>query len=87
MQNLNLLFQLFLTLISVGGGGVQQPEFPEGDFLSKEGDFCRSRELRQLQNTHHHAIILHILSVIRLNSIWFGAIRQQAITWFSDDPD
>ena len=40
-----------------GWGGVQQPEFPEGDFLSKEGDFCRSRELRQLQNTHHHAII------------------------------
>ena len=40
--------------------GVQQPEFPEGDFLSKEGDFCRSRELRQLQNSHHHAIMVHI---------------------------
>ena len=31
--------------------------FPEGDFLFEEGDFCRSRELRQLQNTHHHALM------------------------------
>ena len=51
--------QLFMTLISGGGVYVQQPEFPGGDFLSKEGDFYWSRELRQLQNTVHHAIIFH----------------------------
>ena len=27
---------------------VEQQEFPEGDFPSKDGDFCRSREFWQL---------------------------------------
>ena len=49
MQSLQTLhFIAILTLNILYRGYVQQQEFPEGDFLLKQGDFCRSREFRQL---------------------------------------
>ena len=44
-------------------GYVQQQEFLEGYFLSRQGDSCRSREFRQLQSTQLHAIMVYTICV------------------------
>ena len=47
----NLLTLHFIAILALNilyRGYVQQQEYPEGDFLSKQGDFFRSREFRQL---------------------------------------
>ena len=49
MHNLKTLnFIAILALNILYRGYVQQQEFPEGDVLSKQGDFCRGMEFRQL---------------------------------------
>ena len=48
---------------------VQQHEFPGGDFLSQQGHFCRSRNFRQTQSTHHHVIIFNKLLMSSANLI------------------
>ena len=55
MHNLQTLH--FIAIWALNILYVQQQEFPEGDFLSKQGDFCRSKEFRQQQSTHHHVIV------------------------------
>ena len=46
MHNLQTLH--FIAILARNILYVQQQEFPEGDFLSKQADFCRSREFQQL---------------------------------------
>ena len=49
MHNLwTLNFIAILALNILYRGYVQQQEIPEGEFLSKQEDLCRSREFRQL---------------------------------------